>query len=96
MKKQIENFIWPQDIVEKCIQKHSIYEPEVESVFFGKPRFYFREKGDVEGEDLYQCLGQTDDGRYVTIYFIEKKTGEALIISARDMTQKEKKRYAKK
>jgi hypothetical protein len=29
-------------------------------------------------------------------YFVRKTTGEALIVSARDMTEKEKKSYAKK
>ncbi len=34
-------------------------------------------------------------GRYLISYFVFKTTGEALIISARDMTRKEKRFYAK-
>ena len=59
-------------------------------------RFRFIEMGDVEGEDLYAAVGRTAAGRYVIIYFVHKRTGEALIISARNMTKKEKRFYAKK
>jgi len=43
-----------------------------------------------------RALGQTDSGRYLTIFFIYKETHEALVISARDMTDKERKNYAKR
>ncbi|MGH8009250.1 MAG: BrnT family toxin [Candidatus Binatia bacterium] len=58
--------------------------------------FRFLETGDVEGEDLYAALGRTAAGRYLIVYFIYKATKEALIISAREMTRKEKQAYAKK
>ena len=48
------------------------------------------------GEDLYASLSQTAAGRYVVVYFVYKTTAEALIISARNMTKKEKRTYAKK
>lgn len=62
-------------------------------------RFRFIETGDVEGEDLYAAMSRTAAGRYltiITIYFVYKTTKEALIISAREMTKKEKRSYAKK
>ena|SRR3990172_10367873 len=40
-------------------------------------------------------MGQTEAGRFLIIYFIYKRTGDALIISARDMTKKEKCLYEK-
>lgn len=36
------------------------------------------------------ALGQTDAGRYLTVLFIHKKTKGALILSARDMADKER------
>ena len=54
------------------------------------------QKGRIRGEDLYRALGQTDSGRYLTIFFIYKDTHEALVISARDMTGKERKNYEKR
>jgi uncharacterized DUF497 family protein len=41
-------------------------------------------------------MGQTDSGRYLTVFFIYKMTHEALVISAWDMTAKERKHYAKR
>jgi len=40
-------------------------------------------------------MGQTKSGRYLIIFFIYKKDGRAIILSARDMTPDERKRYAK-
>ena len=52
-------------------------------------------KGNVKGEDLYSALGQTEAGRYLVIFFLNKGRGKALIISARDMDAKERRRYDK-
>ena len=40
--------------------------------------------------------GQTGAGRYVIVFFVRKKTQQALIVSARGMTDSERKRYEKK
>ena len=58
--------------------------------------YRFHETGHVEGEDLYTALGQTDAGRYLTVYFIFKSHNTALVISARDMDLAEVRRYARK
>ncbi len=39
---------------------------------------------------------RTDAGRYVSILFIHKASNEALVLSARDMAPKERRRYGKK
>lgn len=54
------------------------------------------ERGKVRGEDLYTALGQTDAGRHLIVFFIHKTSGEALIISARDMTQKDRRQYERR
>jgi len=41
-------------------------------------------------------MGQTEEGRYLIVYFVHKLKGEALIVSARDMTKKERRSYGKK
>jgi len=92
---KVTGIIWLRDIVDKLAWKHNITLDEVEEIFGGSPRYRFIESGDVEGEDLYTALGQTEVGRYLTVYFVHKKTGEALIVSARDMTRKERKTYGR-
>lgn len=67
-----------------------------------QPKFRFVEKGHQEGEDVYMALSQTEEGRFLTTLFIykpvtdEKKRPEALILSARDMADKERKLYGRK
>ena len=55
-----------------------------------------KETGKVDGEHLYNALGQTNQGRYLSIFFIKKLNNKALIISSRDMNKKERQRYEKK
>jgi uncharacterized DUF497 family protein len=41
-------------------------------------------------------FGQTEAGRYLTVFFIHNRMNKALILSARDMDEKERKSYARK
>ncbi len=92
----IDDFIWMPDIVEKLIVKHNVTPEEVEEVFFNQALFLFVEKGHRKGEDIYSALGQSDSGRYIIVIFIYKYQNLALILSARDMDKKERKRYERK
>ena len=93
---KIDGFIWQEEIVDKLKWKHNLTPDEVEEIFQGKPKFLKKVKGKVEGEDLYNALGQTESGRYLTVFFIYKNSQQALIVTARDMNQKERKYYGKK
>jgi hypothetical protein len=93
---KITGIIWMRNVVDKLAWKHNVITDEVEVVFNHSPRYRFIETGDVNGENLYVALGRTDAGRYLIVYFIYKTTGEALVVSAREMTKKERKTYAKK
>lgn len=68
----------------------------MEEALNNKPKIRFVEKGQRKSEDIYLALGQSDAGRYLAVLFIYKKTKEALILSARDMADKERKQYGKK
>lgn len=92
----IEDIIWLDSIVEKLAWKHHILTSEVEEVLTGQCRIFKKESGKVEGEDLYNALGRTKGGRYISIFFIKKLNNKALIITARGMTKSERKRYERK
>ena len=92
----IETVIWLRDIVDKIERRHRLTVQEVEQVFSNRPRFRFLEIGKVEGENLYSAMGQTDEGRYVIVYFIHKPRHQALVISAREMENGERGKYGKK
>ena len=89
----IDDFIWLPDIVEKLAVRHHVTQDEVEEVFFNRPWYRFVESGYRPGEDVYAASGQTDAGRYLIVFFIQKPEHVALILSARDMDQKERRRY---
>ncbi len=93
---RIEGIIWLDEIVDKLSSKHSVKIYEVEEMMLNKPKFRFVEKGDRRNEDVYMALGQTDSGRYLAVLFIYKVTKEALILSARDMANKERRIYGRK
>ena len=92
---KIVGFIWLEEIVEKLEVKHQVMPEEVEQVFVSNPRIRRMNRGHYRGEDVYRALGQTGEGRYLTIFFIHKLTDEALILSARDMDDKERKSYVR-
>lgn len=93
---KIDGLIWLRDIVDKLAWKHRVDPEEVEEALNNQPKIRFVEKGERQAEDVYLALGQTDAGRYLAVLFIYKKTKEALILSARDMANKERKQYGKK
>jgi uncharacterized DUF497 family protein len=92
----IEGIIWLRAVIDKLTFKHRVEIHEVEELFAGEPKFRYVEKGERESEDVYMALGQTDAGRYLMVLFIHKTNKEALILSARDMADKERKMYGRK
>jgi uncharacterized DUF497 family protein len=93
---KISGIIWLREMVEKILVKHRITQDEVREVMRNSSHFRFVEKGYRQGENLYSAVGQTDGGRYLIVFFVRKKTQQALIISARDMTRSERRNYEKK
>jgi len=92
----IDDIIWLDTIVEKLAWKHNILASEVEEVLGGNCRIFKKEKGRVEGEHLYNALGRTNNGRYMSVFFIMKLNNKALIVTARDMNKAERKRHETK
>ena len=92
---RIDGVIWLRDVEDKLAVKHHVDTEEVEDVLAGGAQFRLVEKGRRKGENVYLGLGRTRAGRYLAVLFIYKKTREALILSARDMAQRERKYYDK-
>ncbi len=93
---QIDEIIWQSEFVEKLASKHGIKTTEVEEVLANLPYFRFASKGKRRGEDVYSAMGQTNEGRYLIVFFILKPHHRALVISARDMDKKERRYYGRK
>jgi hypothetical protein len=90
---KIKGLIWLDEIVDKLARKHRVSQIEVLEVLANRPYFRFVEKGHRPREHVYAAMGQTKGGRYLVLFFIYKKDGYAIILSARDMTPAERKRY---
>ena len=93
---RINRIVWIDKFVAKIESKHHVTTFEVEEVLRGKKTVRRITKGDAEGEDVNLALGQTDAGRYLAVFFILKRNRDALPISARDMDDKERRRYGRK
>ena len=92
----ITGYIWRDDVVDKLAWKHGVRAREVTELFENRPRIERIERGHRPGEDLYMALGQSDAGRYLTVFFVYKQDGRTLIVTAREITQKERRRYGKR
>ncbi len=90
---KIESVVWLEEIVEKLWRKHRVSELEVLEVLEDRPQFRFVEKGHRKGEDVYVAAGTTEAGRYLLVFFVLKPSREALILSARTMSEAERKRH---
>jgi uncharacterized DUF497 family protein len=93
---KVSGIIWLETIVEKIARKHHVSQGEIREVLRNSSHFRFVERGHRRGENVYAAMGQTNAGRYVIVFFVRKKTQQALILSARDMTGSERRRYEKK
>lgn len=87
----ISELLWPEDRVEHLAQ-HGVRPEECEEVCFGRP-LVLRAKGTGENP-VYYVLGETDSGRSLFCVVIEFPGGKGYPVTARDMTSKEKRRYA--
>jgi hypothetical protein len=92
---RITGIIWLEEVVEKLRRKHGVEPDEVEEALEGRSRIRRIEAGKVKGEDLYSATGRSSSGRYLLVLFIRKATGEALIVSARGMSRRERRLHGK-
>ena len=94
---RIDFIICPDEINEKLARKHNVTEQDARQVLLNNPRIRFAENGYTEGEDVYAAFGQTFGGRYFSVFFVYKPDNKtAIMISAREMSPKERKAYERK
>ena len=90
---QLKEIIWSREFVNKIKQKHNISVAEVEEALFNKPIFRKVQRGKVKGEDIYIAYSRTFDGRHLFVVFIYKRNNTGIVISARDMSPRERRYY---
>jgi len=87
---RIREFVWPKDRVDH-IAGHGITPEEVEETCFGKP---FVQRAKSQGQSpVYYVLGQAASGRYLFCVVIQFPDGKGYPVTARPMTDKQRRRY---
>jgi len=89
----LSEIIWKERFATKIEWKHGVVADEVEEVLLSRPLARRAQRGRVPGENLYVAYGQTLAGRRLVVFFVLKRPGVALPISARDMSPGERKYY---
>ena len=85
-------FDWDEGNEGKNWEKHSVSDAEAEEVFFNDPLVAGADLPHSQPEPRYFALGRTDALRHLFVAFTIR--GDLIrVISARDMTKKEMKRY---
>lgn len=95
MKEIFENIIgfdWDEGNFLKNKLKHDVSNIECEEVFFNYPRLVYEDLGHSNKENRFIILGKTSNDRKLCIIFTIR-LNKLRIISARDMSRKERKIY---
>ena len=82
---------WKDHILEKIIERHGVSREEVEEVIFEDEPEVVR-----HGRNRYLIQGQTVAGRYLFIVLEQEGKGIYVPITARDMTERDKKAFKKR
>ncbi|PIZ48178.1 hypothetical protein CO180_04315 [candidate division WWE3 bacterium CG_4_9_14_3_um_filter_41_6] len=91
---EVVGFEWDSGNVTKSEEKHGVHFLESEQVFFNQPLLVSVDNEHSNNESRFFALGKTDKARYLFVVFtIRKKL--IWVISARDMSKKERRIYEK-
>jgi hypothetical protein len=89
-----EGFEWDEGNRRKNLDRHRVSDQEAEEAFFTQPNFIFEDVGHSASEKRYGLLAETRSKRRLTVIFTLRQ-GKVRVISARDMSRKERKSYEK-
>jgi uncharacterized protein len=90
-----DGFDWDDGNIEKNWELHRVPFWEAEEIFFNEPLIIMIDREHSQAEPRYLALGQTDSGRLLFVSFTVRRS-LIRVISARDMTRKEVRRYEQK
>lgn len=92
--RECTGFEWDEGNATKNWESHDVYQGECEQVFFNQPLIVRWDRPHSLAESRYYALGRTDAERLLFIAFTIRGT-KVRVISARDMTRRERQRYEK-
>lgn len=91
---RIVGFDWDAGNARKSAVKHGVDQAEAEQVFFNDPLLVVDDARHGGKETRFHALGRTDAGRLLHATFTLRQDGTLIrVISARDMSRRERARY---
>lgn len=90
MSWQIDRFIWLEWVIEKIAVKHGVSPEEVEEAFYNPPYKILQAQ-----EGKYRLYGCSEIVRYLFVVFVREER-LVRVITARDMTDAERRFYNRK
>ena len=91
----VQGFEWDDGNARKSDDKHGVSQLEAEQVFLNQPLLIVEDPRRSPREPRFHALGRTDDGRLLHVTFTLRADASRIrVISARDMSRKERARYA--
>lgn len=91
--RQCEGFEWDEGNINKNWLKHKVSPAECEQIFFNRPLVIQDDLRHSEVEKRFYALGRTDSKRNLFIVFTVRNK-RIRVISARDMSRKEREVYS--
>jgi hypothetical protein len=92
---RVEGFEWDDGNARKSGDRHGVSQAEAEQAFFNEPLLVVEDARHSARERRFHALGQTGEGRPLHITFTLRVAATRIrVISARDMSRKERARYA--
>ncbi len=93
--EECEGFDWDEGNSNKNFYLHGVSDGECEELFFNLPLIIASDSKHPKNELRLFALGRTDSNRWLFVAFTIREN-LIRIISARDMTKSEERRYAEK
>jgi hypothetical protein len=91
---QIAGFEWDDGNSRKSADKHDVSQAEAESIFFNEPLIVGEDARHSGKEQRFNALEKTSASRLLHVTFALRQNGTMIrVISARDMSRKERKAY---
>jgi uncharacterized protein len=93
---RIVGFNWDAGNERKSLEKHRVSQAEAEQAFFNEPLLVLEEDRHSFVEARFHALGRTNEDRRLHITFTLRGNGALIrVISARDMSARERLAYEK-
>lgn len=88
-------FDWDKGNSNKNLKKHKVSDKEAEEVLGSRKKFIFEDETHSLKEIRYMIWGETNKKRKLAVFFT-MRNDKVRVISARDMSRRERREYEKK